>query len=293
MPATADRFVYIVGGTGSVSDGVRTTLAANGFQVVRLAGRDRFETSVAVAQNLDRGYTGTNPPPRNTVVLADGISFPDALSAGPVATMYYGPVLLTNKTTVPTVVRNYVNGRAAIRTVHAIGGNAAQAVGVFGSRAGERIVGFDRFDTSAKVAQRFFAGAPTLGYANGLSFPDALTGGALMSAMWQPLVLVQAGTVPAAVGSQATLFRPSTDEVLTFGGTAVVSESVRAALSGYAGTQNAMQGPNVARVDNPLHPNTSTTTGGTPGSARPNALSPSQRLRPASTGSTFQDSLLR
>lgn len=292
MPMTADRFVYIVGGAGSVSEAVRTTLAANGFQVVRLAGRDRFETSVAVAQDLDRGYS-TNPPPRTTVVLADGISFPDALSAGPVATMYYGPVLLTNKTTVPTVVRNYVNNRSAIRTVHAIGGDAAQAVGVFGTRAGERIVGADRFDTSAKVAQRFFAGATTPGYANGLSFPDALTGGALMSAMWQPLVLVQPGTVPAVVGSQATLFRPSTDEVLTFGGTAVVSEGVRTTLTGYAGTQSAVWGPDVPQVDNPLHATTATAPGKTLGRAQPSRPSPSQRLRPVLTGSTFQNSLGR
>lgn len=256
MPTANSRFVFIVGGTGSVSDAVRKTLEANGFQVVRLAGRDRFETSVAVARNLDDGYSGSTSP-RTTAVLADGMNFPDALSAGPVATQFYGPVLLTNKTSVPTSVKSYVNGRTNIRTVHAIGGNAAKAVGVFGGRAGERIVGKDRFDTSAKVAQRFFADALTVGYANGMTFPDALTGGALMSAMWEPLMLVQAGSTPAPVSSMANLYRPTTDEVLTFGGSAVVSDAVRGALATAAGTQTAVWGPDTAWDDNPYYPATS------------------------------------
>lgn len=256
MPAAADRFVYIIGGTGAVSDGVRKSLAANGFQVMRLAGRDRFETSVAVATHLDEGYSGSTRP-RTTVVLADGMNFPDALSAGPVATQFRGPVLLTNTTSVPASVKSYVNGRSSIRTVHAIGGSAAKAVGVFGGRAGERIVGKDRFETSAKVASRFFADALTVGYANGLTFPDALTGGALMSALWEPLMLVQAGTAPASVSTMANLYRPTTDEVLTFGGAAVVSDGVRNRLASAAGTQTAVWGPDTDWVDNPYHAATS------------------------------------
>lgn len=258
MPVVSNRFVVIVGGTGSVSTAVENSLDANGFAVGRLAGSDRFGTSVQVAQGISNYYDGdpTNPS-RTTVVLADGMNFPDALSAGPVASMFHGPVLLTNKTSVPTVVKSYVNGHGSIRTVHAIGGSAAKAVGVFGSRAGERIVGKDRFDTSAKVAQRFFADALTVGYANGLTFPDALTGGALMSAMWEPLMLVQAGSTPAPVSTMANLYRPTTDEVLTFGGSAVVSDAVRGGLAAAAGTQTAVWGPDTDYDANPYYPATS------------------------------------
>ena len=294
MPTTTSRFVYIIGSTGMISDGVRATLANNGFQVVRLAGADRYGTSVAVAQELDQGYSGTNPPPRTTVVLADGTNFPDALSAAPAAAIHFAPVLLTYKTTVPTVVKNYIDSHTNFRTVDGIGRNAAGALGVFGTRAGEGIFGADRFETSAKVAQRFFPGAGTAGYASGLTFPDGLTGGALMSVMAQPLMLVSPTSVPTSVGSQAALFRPSTDQVLSFGGPSVLSESVRTALTGYAGTQTALWGPDVAQATNPLYPPApATATGGTTATMQPNRLSSNRTIRPTHPGSTSYDSFSR
>ena len=46
-PANA---VYVIGGDAAIAASVNTTLNAAGFNVVRLAGTDRFGTSVAVAQ---------------------------------------------------------------------------------------------------------------------------------------------------------------------------------------------------------------------------------------------------
>lgn len=253
MPAAADRFVYIVGGTGVISSAVQTTLKKNGFVVSRLSGTDRFRTSVRVAQELDLGFTGSEGfLTRDTVFLADGMTFPDALSAGPAASMFFASVLLTNGATTPEVVKTYVNGRKALTKVHAIGGRAATAVGVFGGRAGERISGADRFATSAQVAQRWFPGTSRVGYANGTSFPDAVTGGASMSAYHQPLLLVSTKAVPDPVDTIGRAFRTATDDVAIFGGAAVISDGVRARVAGNAGTQTAMWGLAVPTVDNPL-----------------------------------------
>lgn len=253
MPATADRFVYIVGGTGVVSAAVQTSLKNNGFVVSRLSGTDRFRTSVRVAQELDLGYRGSEAfLTRDVAFLADGMNFPDALSAGPAASTFFASVLLTNGATTPDVVKSYVNGRTAITKVHAIGGQAAKAVGTFGSKAGERISGADRFATSALVAQRWFPGASRVGYANGTSFPDAVTGGASMSAYHEPLLLVSAKAVPSSVNAVSRAFRTATDDVAIFGGTAVVSDGVRAQVANNAGTQTAMWGLAVDTVDNPL-----------------------------------------
>jgi hypothetical protein len=253
MPDPSSRFVYIVGGTGVVSNAVQSALGSNGFEVVRLAGTNRFATSVAVAKELDLGFQGSGLP-RTTAFLADGTTFPDALSAGPAASVFFAPTLLTNGRSIPDSVKAYVNGRTSITRVNAVGGNAAAVVGAFDTRAGDRVFGADRFATSVQVAKTYFPGAATAGYASGTTFPDALTGGALMAAMWQPLMLVEAGRTPSAVGSQAVIYRSATDQVLTFGGTAVVHDTVRADLARLAGTQTALYGPTTPLVENPDFP---------------------------------------
>lgn len=247
-----DPFVYIVGGEGVISKDVRNALAAQGFRVFRISGADRFATSVAVAQTLDKATSSFPAGSRTSAFLADGTNFPDALSAGPPASLFYAPVLLSKGTVVPASVKTYVNGRSAITKVHAIGGQAVQAVDTFGSRAGERIAGADRFATSASVAQRWFPGSSGIGYANGTSFPDAVTGGAVMAALQQPLLLVSPTSVPYSVNYVARSLRPSTDDVVVFGGTGVVSDVVLRNVAATAGTQTALWGRDVEALDNPL-----------------------------------------
>ncbi len=79
---------YIVGGTGAVSDAVEKDLK-NYFtgDMVRFAGKNRYETSEMVAKAFFTGEV-------DTMVIASGKAFPDGLSGGPVATTYGAPLLL-------------------------------------------------------------------------------------------------------------------------------------------------------------------------------------------------------
>ncbi|KQZ90611.1 hypothetical protein ASD62_16290 [Phycicoccus sp. Root563] len=288
MPAKADRFVYIVGGTGVISKAVQTTLASNGFTVSRLSGTDRFTTSVRVAKELDLGFAGSEGfLTRDAVFLADGMNFPDALSAGPAASLFFAPVLLTNGGTTPASVKTYVNGRAAIKKAHAIGGAAAKAVGTFGSRAGEKISGTDRFATSALVAQRWFPAATRVGYANGMSFPDAVTGGASMSAYHQPLLLVSPKAVPATVNTVSLALRPATDDVAVFGGAGVVSDAVRTQVGANAGAQTVLWGLDVPSVDNPLAA-VPAAVAGAKAASRADQVARATEARPGHTAPTFR-----
>jgi putative cell wall-binding protein len=250
MRDPADRFVAIVGGTGVIGSGVEKALRANGFTVQRVAGRDRFGTSVAVARELDAGWQGL-PVPRSSAFLADGMNFPDALSAGPAASVFFAPVLLTKGKAVPPSVASYVNGRGAIKDVYGIGGNAAAASRSFTAERTVQVFGQDRYETSTKVAQAFFPGGSYVGYASGQSFPDALAGGALMGAMAEPLLLVSGTAVPSVVRTQADRYRAGTDLVLLFGGTGVVSDAVRTTVSGLAGRQTAIWGWTTPTEANP------------------------------------------
>lgn len=83
--ATSDAFrdlaikhVVVLGGTAAVSDDVVNSIKASGITVRRVAGADRMESAVAVADLLGEfGYT----PKRASLVSAT--LFADALGAGP------------------------------------------------------------------------------------------------------------------------------------------------------------------------------------------------------------------
>ncbi|HEX7172977.1 MAG TPA: cell wall-binding repeat-containing protein, partial [Candidatus Limnocylindria bacterium] len=89
--------IYVLGGTASVSEGVRQAIAqATGRPVVRLAGADRYATAVAISSNFF-----ARPP---SVYLATGANFPDALSAVPAAGRAGAPLLLVQRDSLPSSV---------------------------------------------------------------------------------------------------------------------------------------------------------------------------------------------
>jgi putative cell wall-binding protein len=91
--------IYVLGGTGAVSEGVRQAIAAaTGRPVVRLAGADRYATAVKISSTFFNG-------PRSTY-LATGRDFPDALAAVPAAGRSRMPLLLVNRDDIPSVVKS-------------------------------------------------------------------------------------------------------------------------------------------------------------------------------------------
>lgn len=75
---------------GHTEGAAEANVTANGVEVVRLSGPDRYETSLAVARELVRLRGGGV----ETVVLASGESWADAAAAGPLAASLDAPVLL-------------------------------------------------------------------------------------------------------------------------------------------------------------------------------------------------------
>lgn len=77
---------YVLGGTGAVSETVEEQLKEYG-EVKRIAGRDRHETSVKIAEEFCNDA--------ENAVLACSSNFPDGLCGGLLARMVNGPVILT------------------------------------------------------------------------------------------------------------------------------------------------------------------------------------------------------
>ena len=78
--------IYIIGGDGAVGADIASELS-NYADVVRVAGKTRYETSVAVANTF---FTDVD-----TAVIANAKNFPDGLCGGPLAAAMSAPLLLT------------------------------------------------------------------------------------------------------------------------------------------------------------------------------------------------------
>lgn len=102
--------IVILGGTSVIASSVASTLAGyTSGSVDRFAGADRYATAAAVSSGTFSSA--------DTVFVATGSKFPDALSAGPVASMESAPVLLVPSTWLPDVVRSEILRLAPSRVV--------------------------------------------------------------------------------------------------------------------------------------------------------------------------------
>ncbi len=96
--------VVIAGGTAAVSASVETEISALGIRVVRLWGRDRFETAVEIAESLAARCFGSDE-----FGLADGRNFPDALVGGALLGLRRAPLLLSEPV-LPDATRRFLAG---------------------------------------------------------------------------------------------------------------------------------------------------------------------------------------
>ncbi|MCS5734674.1 cell wall-binding repeat-containing protein [Herbiconiux daphne] len=86
--------IIILGGPNTITTDLENHLR-DYAPTVRLAGADRFDVAATTA-------TATYPTGTDTVYIASGAVFPDALSGSPAAADNNAPVLLTTKDTLPT-----------------------------------------------------------------------------------------------------------------------------------------------------------------------------------------------
>lgn len=216
----ASKTVYLLGGPAALSDTVARQVGALGYQVERLAGGNRFETAIAIADEL-----GTV----DKYLITTGGTFPDALSAGPAAAVADGAVLLSAGDQPVAVTDAYLAQRSQTDRF-AIGGPAARAYG-----DAEPVVGSTREGTAVAVAERFFDGPPAVGLAQSGAFPDALTGGAHIGALTAiageggPMLLTPSTSLAAPVAE----YLCATDSITrasVYGGTGAIADSVIAAV---------------------------------------------------------------
>lgn len=88
---------------------------------LRIYGQNRYETAVKIANSYKAGAPYA---PGQTVVIASGMNYPDALSAGSLVNAYRSVLLLTEKGVLPKSTKEYIS-KANIKNIIIIGGEAA------------------------------------------------------------------------------------------------------------------------------------------------------------------------
>ncbi len=199
--------IYLIGGTAAVSQSVADSLdALAGVSVTRLSGNDRYLTALSVAEEVGGSsgaglgsYCNTRD---QTVLLANGEGFADALAGGPLAFSGPHPILLTPPSGLPGAVLSYLDA-ARVDRVIILGGTAVISTAIetaitdLGIET-TRLAGDDRFATAVAVTKALTVGpddcgwiADDFGFANGRSPYDALAGSALLGQRQSPILLTE------------------------------------------------------------------------------------------------------
>ncbi|MDR3586985.1 MAG: cell wall-binding repeat-containing protein [Desulfosporosinus sp.] len=210
--------VIIIGGTGVISTSVESELQSMGITPTRIAGLDRYETSIKIAQQF------SSP---TEVFVATGEDYPDALSIASIAGIKQDPIILVPKDTLPDVVKNYISSLNVNKT-YAIGDSSIIDDSVCNQFPNpERIVGVDKYERNVAIDKKFENNfnSDSVCLATGEGFADALTGAVYASKLSEPIVLVN----NASPDNTKSYYQQRLDyatNVYIFGGAGVVSDSL-------------------------------------------------------------------
>jgi beta propeller repeat protein len=195
--------VFIIGGPATISTSAEEQLVTAGYTVRRVAGDDRYETSVKVALEMADVYEGIYRV--DMAFFARGDNFPDALALGPVAAGALSPIILVRPTSVPAAVAHLVDDLDVTYGVIAGDTNAvsssvkSQLESLMAANGAdphpiERWSGANRYATAVDIVEHGLANRwidlDTVGVATGTNFPDALGGGAALGYYGSPVLLV-------------------------------------------------------------------------------------------------------
>ncbi|MCD2441720.1 cell wall-binding repeat-containing protein [Agromyces sp. SYSU K20354] len=182
--------------------------------VSRIAGSDRYSTAARVSAS-------EFAPGVPVAFIASGATFPDALSAAPVAATSGGPILLSPQNSLPDVVADELR-RLKPKRIVVLGGtgaiSAAVAIKLALLTPGSitRIGGADRYATSAALSKsRFAPGVPVAYLTSGSKFPDALSAAPHAALSDGPILLTGDGDrLPAAIVAELKRLKPESIEII-------------------------------------------------------------------------------
>jgi putative cell wall-binding protein len=194
-----------------------SSVSASEKKIDRVSGSNRYDTAIKVSQE---GW----PNGADTVVIAVGDNFPDALAGAPLAHKYDAPILLVPKSNIPSYVADEIR-RLKAKNAYILGGtsvihkNVEQQLINLGVKV-ERVAGKNRYQTAAKIAQMVGGDKAVVSY--GENFPDSLSIASYAASQSMPILLTEKNYIP----EETKVALKSYSSTLVIGGVNVVSEKV-------------------------------------------------------------------
>ncbi|WP_053433614.1 leucine-rich repeat domain-containing protein [Sporosarcina globispora] len=212
--------IVFIGGSGVISDQLKSSLFAKGYQVTRIGGKTRYETSLLIAQELDKLIDV------QTVYLAYGHGEPDALSIAAQSGQTKQPIILSDKNAVPSKTYSWLKGEG-LDTSYFIGGKGVISPAILNEMnqitsknvLNNRLSGVNRQETNAKVIETFYnqSEMPTImvAHSNTAKLVDALAAGPLAAKFNVPVLLVSSTLADSQI---STLEAKQSENVHQVGG---------------------------------------------------------------------------
>jgi putative cell wall-binding protein len=183
--------------SGSTTTPITTTPPSDGsISVTRIAGKDRIETSVKVA---DSGWTQSD-----YAIVANAWDFPDAVSAAPLAYKYKAPVLLTDTDSLSTSTSAELT-KLGVKNVFIVGGagavsdSTASQITALGITV-QRLSGANRYATSVAIANAV-GNTGSIVITNGYNPYEALSISPIAAKLEMPILLTARDTIPSEISA--------------------------------------------------------------------------------------------
>ena len=173
--------IIIVGGETVVSNNINKELNKIGIQnIKRLAGNNRYETSLEIAKFIDSNYYNIED-----IVVSNGLTEADAMSIAAIAARKNMPIILSNSKEIGQATYTWLKGKN-LRNSYIVGGETALSNNVLNQInsvtsldiKNNRLGGSNRYETNAIVINKFKDNnLDKLYLSKGLTLVDALSSG--------------------------------------------------------------------------------------------------------------------
>ena len=208
---------------------------APSVNVTRVSGDTRYETSFAIAAQL-KEVLGIET--FDTIIVASGESYPDALSGSYLSTMKNAPILLTNKSMNSTVL-DYINENLSTGgMVYILGGvnSVPQSFEDSLDEAGiqnKRLSGNTRVETNLAILEEAQVNGDKILISTAYNYADSLSA----SASGLPVLLLDTNANKLTDAQKDFLEAHSGCEFYILGGVNTVSEKLTEAVGAYGTVQ--------------------------------------------------------
>ena len=217
--------VYVTSGIGVIKQNVITKLENEmGLTVIKLGGKDRFETAINTAQEMGMNVT--------TVAISTAYSNADALSMASIAAVHGMPILLSEVNRIPASVSDYLK-TVGVQQSYVLGGEGVLSKSVENALPNPtRLGGSNRYETNSKIISAFSQSIKNdkvyLASGNNLNIVDALSGSSLAAKTSSAIVLVDKQGLNEATEYlvKDLMFPVRKKNLVALGGEAVVPQAL-------------------------------------------------------------------